>query len=66
MKYVCKVLQSDTPATEIESKLNQVADHGWECVSMALRPPDLLFLFRGNFSNLGDFEIALNFLNSFK
>lgn len=44
MKYVCKVLPSHTPATEIESKLSQAASHGWECVSMALRPPDLLFL----------------------
>ena len=66
MKFVCKTLPSNTTAAEIETKVNQAADHGWECVSMTLRAPDLLFLFKGNFRNIGDFEIASNLISSFK
>jgi hypothetical protein len=64
MRYACRVLPSGTPAAEIESRLNDAADHGWDCVAVFVRPPELVIVFRGDFPNLSDWQIALGLLDS--
>jgi hypothetical protein len=64
MKYACRSLPRDLAPQDLEAKLNQAATHGWECASVTQRHADLLIVFRGDFSNIGDLEIATMSLDS--
>lgn len=64
MRYTCRVLPSGTSAAEIESRLNDAASYGWDCVSVLVRPAELIIVFRGDFPNLSDWQIALSLLDS--
>jgi hypothetical protein len=66
MKYACRILPGDTAIAEIEAKLNEASDHGWDCIGVVLRHPYLMFVFHGDFPSIGDWQIGLNFLGSFQ
>ena len=64
MKYACRSLPHNTAPEDLELKLNDAEAHGWACISVVQRHADTLVVFRGEFSSVGDFEIATTLLDS--
>jgi hypothetical protein len=64
MKYLCRTLKVSTTATDLETKLNQIAGQGWTCVGIVPRAHDLLVIFGGDFANIGALAIATQLLDS--
>jgi len=64
MNYACRSLPRDIDPQDLEVKLNEAANHGWECASVMQRKSDLLVVFRRPASNIGDLGIATRFLDA--